>query len=153
MGITREKVVRSCIFNIRVGGRWSEEAKITLCMLSCILFLPYYLYSTFLRALIHRNITFNNAGLVWSFQNTVRLWISNCRYLDFVTFRLAEQQSGLESNISKEEVDIRIKEENLGNILPTLEGIRKATLPLQESLGIPLDKKREEQDMALLLPS
>lgn len=70
-----------------------------------------------------------------------------------VTYRLAEQQSGLESNISKEEVDMRIKEDSLGNILPTLEGIRKATLPLQESLGIPLDKMREEQDMALLLPS
>lgn len=53
----------------------------------------------------------------------------------------------------KEEVDIRSKEETLSNILPTLEGIRTATLPLQESLGIPLDKKREEQDMALLLPS
>ena len=68
-------------------------------------------------------------------------------------FRLAEQQRCLEQNITEEEEGIRIKEENLSNILPTLEGIRKATLPLQESLGIPLDKKREEQEMALLLPS
>lgn len=66
---------------------------------------------------------------------------------------LAEQQHSLETKIVKEEVDIRSKEETLSNILPTLEGIRTATLPLQESLGIPLDKKREEQDMALLLPS
>jgi hypothetical protein len=52
----------------------------------------------------------------------------------------------------KEEIDMRSREETMDNILPTLEGIRKATLPLQESLGIPLDKKRDERDMALLLP-
>ena len=67
--------------------------------------------------------------------------------------RLAQQQAELEGTLVKEEGDISIKEEALSNILPTLEAIRKATLPLQESLEIPLDKKREDQDMALLLPS
>ena len=67
--------------------------------------------------------------------------------------RLAEQQAELESKIVKEEDDIQSREETLNNILPTLEGVRKASLPLQDSLGIPLDKKREEHDMALLLPS
>lgn len=71
----------------------------------------------------------------------------------FSPFRLAEQQGGLETLIAKEEAVIKTKEDNLSSILPTLEGIRKATLPLQESLGIPLDKKRAEQEMALLLPS
>lgn len=69
------------------------------------------------------------------------------------SYRLAEEQRGLEKNISKEEADIQVKEDNLSNILPALEGVRKATLPLQDSLGIKLDKKREEQEMALLLPS
>lgn len=70
----------------------------------------------------------------------------------FLIYRLALQQGNLEKKLSKEEVGIRKKEDNLSNILPTLEGIRKATLPLQESLGIPLDKKREEHDYAMQLP-
>ena len=69
-----------------------------------------------------------------------------------ITYRLAEQHGSLDKTIAKEEVIIHQKEENLENILPTLEGIRKATLPLQESLGIPLDKKKEEHDFAMLLP-
>jgi len=68
-------------------------------------------------------------------------------------YRLAKQQKGLESLIAKEEKDIKMKEDNMSKILPTLEGIRKATLPLQESLGIMLDKKREEQEVAVLLHS
>ncbi len=67
--------------------------------------------------------------------------------------RLAEQQAVLESTIAKEEKDIKSSKDSLSSILPTLEGIRKATLPLQEALGITLDKRREEQEMALLLPS
>ena len=77
-----------------------------------------------------------------------------CHFVYDVLFcRLSEQQGELEKKLAKEEVGIRLKEDNLNNILPTLEGIRKATLPLQESLGIPLDKKREEHDFAMQLPS
>lgn len=86
-------------------------------------------------------------------EKSVRLYDRRLNNASLFTFRLAEQQNGLESDICTEEVEIKSIEEDLSNILPTLEGIRKATLPLQESLGIPLDKKREEQDMALLLPS
>ena len=43
-------------------------------------------------------------------------------------------------------------EDNLSGLQPTLESIRKATLPLQESLGLPLDKRRTENETAQLLP-
>ena len=81
----------------------------------------------------------------------------NCLCVFCVSFhlpcRLAGQQGDLEVRIAQEEAAIKIKEEKLSSVLPALEGIRKATLPLQESLGVPLDKKREEQEMALLLPT
>jgi hypothetical protein len=43
-------------------------------------------------------------------------------------------------------------EDNLSGLQPTLESIRKATLPLQESLELPLDKRRTENETAQLLP-
>ena len=74
-------------------------------------------------------------------------------YINCCTCRLALQQGAQEMLIAKELADIKTKEEKLNSILPALEGIRKATLPLQNSLGVPLDKKRDDQEMALLLPS
>ncbi len=43
-------------------------------------------------------------------------------------------------------------ESRLGGLLPSLEELRRATLPLQESLGVTIDKDREERELALLLP-
>ena len=43
-------------------------------------------------------------------------------------------------------------ESRLSSLGPSLEELRKATLPLQESLGVELDKDREERELALLLP-
>jgi len=43
-------------------------------------------------------------------------------------------------------------EGHLGSLQPSLEGVRRATLPLQEALNLPLDRLREEQEMATLLP-
>ena len=66
--------------------------------------------------------------------------------------RLAEQHGDLEKNIGEQQTDISKMEDNLSSLQPTLENIRKATLPLQESLGLPLDKRRTENEMAHLLP-
>lgn len=43
-------------------------------------------------------------------------------------------------------------ESRLSGLLPSLEELRQATLPLQDSLGVTLDKDREERELALLLP-
>ena len=69
-----------------------------------------------------------------------------------LTCRLAEQRGDLEKNIDQQQSEISKMEENISGLQPTLESIRKATLPLQESLGLPLDKRRTENETAQLLP-
>jgi len=66
--------------------------------------------------------------------------------------QLASQQSSLEGQIQEYEGEIRQLEGHLGSLQPSLEGVRRATLPLQEALNLPLDRLREEQEMATLLP-
>ena len=66
--------------------------------------------------------------------------------------RLAEQHGDLEKNIGQQQSEISKMDDNLSGLQPTLESIRKATLPLQESLGLPLDKRRTENETAQLLP-
>jgi len=68
------------------------------------------------------------------------------------SIRLASQQSSLEGQIQEYEEEIRQLEGHLGSLQPSLEGVRRATLPLQEALNLPLDRLREEQEMATLLP-
>lgn len=68
------------------------------------------------------------------------------------SIRLASQQSSLEGQIQEYEGEIRQLEGHLGSLQPSLEGVRRATLPLQEALNLPLDRLREEQEMATLLP-
>ena len=70
----------------------------------------------------------------------------------YILCSLAEQKSNLEDDIKKLEIEISQKDGHLSGLLPSLEELRKATLPLQESLGVPLDKNKEEQELALLLP-
>ncbi len=65
---------------------------------------------------------------------------------------LAKQQSVLEGEIGQLETEISSMESRLGGLLPSLEELRRATLPLQESLGVTIDKDREERELALLLP-
>ena len=70
----------------------------------------------------------------------------------FLSTRLFRQQECLEGQITGEESAIKEKEEKLEGLHPALDTLQKATLPLQEMLGLPLDKVREEENMALLLP-
>ena len=67
--------------------------------------------------------------------------------------RLAKQQSKLEEEVNSQDSAVSMKQERLESLLPTLENIRKATLPLQEQLDMPLDKRREERELSLYLPS
>lgn len=66
--------------------------------------------------------------------------------------RLATQQNSLEGEIEKLEKVIGKMEGHLASLQPSLEEVRRATLPLQEALHLPLDRLREEQEMATLLP-
>lgn len=68
------------------------------------------------------------------------------------TCRLAEQRGELSKGIDQEQTEISKMADNLSSLQPTLENIRKATLPLQESLGLQLDKRRSENETAQLLP-
>ena len=58
----------------------------------------------------------------------------------------------LERQIATEEAAIKQSEEKLDGLQPALDSLQKATLPLQEMLGLPMDKMREEEGLALLLP-
>lgn len=82
---------------------------------------------------------------------TIRSTSSPSCYVCFPP-RLATQQSSLEGQIEELEEVIGKMEGHLASLQPSLEGVRRATLPLQEALHLPLDRLREEQDMATLLP-
>ena len=73
-------------------------------------------------------------------------------HLPFAFFRLASQRSSLESEIREQESEISKKEEQLASLQPALENLRTATLPLQNFLNLPMDRLREEQELAVLLP-
>ena len=66
--------------------------------------------------------------------------------------RLAQQQEALEKQIAAEETAIKEKEDKLDGLQPALDSLQKATLPLQDMLGLPLDRVREEESLAQLLP-
>lgn len=66
--------------------------------------------------------------------------------------QLASQRSSLEKEIREQELEISKKEEQLGSLQPALENLRTATLPLQKFLDLPMDRLREEQELAVLLP-
>ncbi len=65
---------------------------------------------------------------------------------------LSEQRSGLEGEIQQLDSEIVSMESRLSGLLPSLDELRQATLPLQASLGVTMDKDREERELALLLP-
>ena len=58
----------------------------------------------------------------------------------------------LEKKIATGEQAIKQNEEKLDGLQPALDSLQKATLPLQEMLGLPLDKMRAEETLARLLP-
>ena len=58
----------------------------------------------------------------------------------------------MEKQIAREEAAIKENEEKLDGLQPALDSLQKSTLPLQEMLGLPLDRMREEESLALLLP-
>ena len=66
--------------------------------------------------------------------------------------RLSQQQEDLEKKMSTEEAVIKQSADKLDGLQPALDSLQKATVPLQEMLGLPLDKTREEESLALLLP-
>lgn len=66
--------------------------------------------------------------------------------------RLASQQATLEEQIKRQEGSIGVLQEHLNGLQPSLENLRKTSLPLQELLNTPLDKQREDYEVALLLP-
>lgn len=66
--------------------------------------------------------------------------------------QLSVQQATLEEEIKKQESSIGALQESLNGLQPSLEALRKATLPLQELLDTPLDKLKEDYEVALLLP-
>ncbi|KAL5477370.1 hypothetical protein EMCRGX_G024160 [Ephydatia muelleri] len=66
--------------------------------------------------------------------------------------QLASQQATLEEQIKRQEGSIGVLQEHLNGLQPSLENLRKTSLPLQELLNTPLDKQREDYEVALLLP-
>ena len=66
--------------------------------------------------------------------------------------RLYQQQESLEKKIATEEAVIKQNDEKLDGLQPALDSLQKATLPLQEMLGLPLDRTKEEESLAQLLP-
>ena len=70
-----------------------------------------------------------------------------------LSLRLAAQQHELEDRLAEQQTAISQREEQMSGLQPALESLRKATLPLQEMLDMPMDKLRDEQGMATLLPS
>ena len=66
--------------------------------------------------------------------------------------RLSQQQEVLEKQISLEDQVIKQSEEKLDGLQPALDTLQRASLPLQDMLGLPVDKMREEESLARLLP-
>ena len=54
--------------------------------------------------------------------------------------------------MATEELAIQQDKEKLDGLQPALDSLQKATLPLQDMLGLPLDKMKEEESLARLLP-
>lgn len=65
---------------------------------------------------------------------------------------LAAQCKKLEANKEAVAKDIELKKEQLNNLAPALKAILDATKPLQENLGMPVDKARKLLDLVFLLP-
>jgi hypothetical protein len=65
---------------------------------------------------------------------------------------LSQQQEVLEKQISLEDQVIKQSEEKLDGLQPALDTLQRASLPLQDMLGLPVDKMREEESLARLLP-
>ena len=61
--------------------------------------------------------------------------------------RLSQQQEALEKQIAAEETAIKEKEDKLDGLQPALDSLQKAILPLQDMLGLPLDRVREEESL------
>lgn len=65
---------------------------------------------------------------------------------------LAAQCKKLESNKEAVGKDIEAKKQQLNSLGPALKAVLDATKPLQENLGVPLDKIKKIHEKALLLP-
>lgn len=65
---------------------------------------------------------------------------------------LAAQCKKLEASKESVAKDIEAKKQQLSSLGPALKAILDATKPLQENLGVPLDKIRKIHELALMLP-
>lgn len=65
---------------------------------------------------------------------------------------LAAQCKELEANKETVAKDIESKKEQLNNLAPALKAVLDSTKPLQENLGVLIDKTRKLHESALLLP-
>ncbi|KAK6619088.1 hypothetical protein RUM44_003470 [Polyplax serrata] len=65
---------------------------------------------------------------------------------------LAAQCKKLEANKESVAKDIEAKKEQLNNLAPLLKSVLDATKPLQENLGMPLEKAKKLSDLVYLLP-
>ncbi|KAG8225852.1 hypothetical protein J437_LFUL004782 [Ladona fulva] len=66
--------------------------------------------------------------------------------------QLADQCEQLQKDKEKVAAEIQSKRERMENITPHLSNILERTQPLQDYLGLPLDKVRKQHQVAYLLP-